>query len=151
MRKTRFISFIALGLLITNLLLVVFILFNKPQTRPYEGPKKLIAERLHFDAEQIEVYDNLIAIHRTHMNTKDSLIKQAKNELYTCIISGNLITKDSLKNQLGQLQIEIEDIHYNHFLDIKKLCRENQLNDFTALLKDMVQLFSKEPKDRPHP
>lgn len=112
------------------------------------GPKKIIAERLHFDAQQIEEYDKLIALHRMEIKTKDSLIRQTKNELYGCISSNNVTLKDSLENKLGQLQIEIEEINYNHFLDIKKLCKENQLVDFNILVKHLAQLFAR-PNQRP--
>ena len=143
MNRTRLISFIAIGLLITNLLMVGFIFLNKPHHQMHGGPKKLIAERLHFDAQQIEEYDKLIALHRMEIKTKDSLIRQAKNELYGCISSNNTTLKDSLENKLGQLQIDIEEINYNHFLDIKKLCKENQLTYFNDLVKDLAQLFAR--------
>jgi hypothetical protein len=139
----------AIGLLVINMLLIGYVFFTKNKPPRHEGPKKIIAERLHFDAQQINEYNKLIEIHQEKITEKDSQIRLAKNELYGCINSNNGTLKDSLENRLGQLQIEIEKIHYNHFLDIKKLCRENQLNDFNALLKDMAQLFSKKSKDRP--
>lgn len=148
MNKTRLISFIAFGLLITNLMLVGFIVLNKPKHLMHDGPKKIIAERLHFDAQQIVEYDKLIALHRMEIKTKDSLIRQTKNELYGCISSNNVTLKDSLENKLGQLQIEIEEINYNHFLDIKQLCKENQLVDFNNLVKHLAQLFAR-PNQKP--
>jgi len=148
MNKTRLISFIAIGLLITNLLMVAFIFFNKPQHAMLDGPKKIIAERLHFDTKQIADYDKLIAVHRVEIRIKDSLIRQAKNELYSSINSNNTTLKDSLENKLGQLQIDIEEINYNHFLDIKKLCKENQLTYFNDLVKDLAQLFAR-PNQKP--
>jgi hypothetical protein len=148
MNRTRLISFIAIGLLITNLLMVGFIFLNKPQHPMHDGPKKIIAERLHFDAQQISDYDKLIVTHQRNINAKDSLIRQTKNELYGCISSNNVTLKDSLENKLGQLQIEIEEINYNHFLDIKKLCKENQLTYYNDLVKDLAQLFAR-PNQRP--
>ena len=148
MNRTRLISFIAIGLLITNLSMVGFIFLNKPKHQMHGGPKKIIAERLHFDAQQIEEYDKLIALHRMEIKTKDSLIRQTKNELYGCISSNNVTLKDSFENKLGQLQIEIEEINYNHFLDIKKLCKENQLTYYNDLVKDLAQLFAR-PNQRP--
>jgi hypothetical protein len=148
MNRTRLISFIAIGLLITNLLMVGFIFLNKPQHPMHDGPKKIIAERLYFDAQQISDYDKLIVTHQRNINAKDSLIRQTKNELYGCISSNNVTLKDSFENKLGQLQIEIEEINYNHFLDIKKLCKENQLTYYNDLVKDLAQLFAR-PNQRP--
>jgi len=103
---------------------------------------------LHFDNKQIAEYEKLIILHRTEIKAKDALIRQAKNELYGCIASNNVSLKDSLQYKLGQLQIEIEEINYNHFLDIKKLCNQNQLADYNDLLNDLTKLFSR-PNERP--
>ncbi len=148
MNKTKLITFIALGLLLSNLMLIGFIFFSKPKAPLHGGPKKIIAERLHFDNKQIAEYEKLIILHRTEIKAKDALIRQAKNELYGCIASNNVSLKDSLQYKLGQLQIEIEEINYNHFLDIKKLCNQNQLADYNDLLNDLTKLFSR-PNERP--
>ena len=143
MNKNKLITYVAIGLLITNLMLIGFIFFIQPNAHLHEGPQKIIAERLHFDKKQIADYDKLIAVHRVEIKTNDSLIRQAKNKLYGCITSNNLALKDSLEKKLGQLQMDIEEINYNHFLEIKKLCKENQLTYYDDLVKDLAQLFAK--------
>ena len=57
------------------------------------------------------------------------------------IISNNISLKDLFENKLGQLQIDIEKINYNHFLEISKICKENQVSYFDDLLKDLAELF----------
>ncbi len=141
MNKIRLLSCIALGLLISNLSLVAFIIFNKPKHPLKEGPKKIIIERLHFDNQQIARYEQLITLHRVAINQTDSLILVCKNELYSTLKNNNVATKDSIEYKLGQLQIKVEEVHYNHFLEIKKLCRKDQLNNFNILINDITQLF----------
>ncbi len=148
MNKIKLITFIAVGLLVSNLMLIGYIFFSKPKPPLREGPKKIITARLHFDTRQIADYDKLIALHKMEIRTKDSLIRSTKNELYGCITSNNVILKDSLENKLGQLQSNIETINYNHFADIKKLCKEDQLVYYNALVKDLSQLFAR-PNERP--
>jgi len=128
--------------------LVGYIFFNRSKAPFGEGPKKIIAERLHFDAQQMADYDKLIAVHRTEIRTQDSLIRQTKNGLYGCLNSNNIVLKDSLENKLGQLQTGVEAVNYNHFLDLKKLCRDDQLSYFNDLVKDLAQLFGR-PNPRP--
>ena len=149
MNKFKLISFLAIGLLITNLMMAGFIVFRKPLPPQHEGPKKIIADRLHFDAGQRDEYEKLIAVHQSRIRSEDSLIRLTKNELYSGLNVNNETRKDSLEKKLGQLQVEIEEIHYNHFIDIKKLCKENQLSYFNDLLNDLAQLFAKEPNNRP--
>jgi len=57
------------------------------------------------------------------------------------IISNNISLKDLFENKLGQLQIDIEKINYNYFLEISKICKENQVSYFDDLLKDLAELF----------
>lgn len=151
MSKIKLIGFIAIGLLISNLILLSFLFHNKDKPPLREGPKKIIIERLHFDPKQIADYEKLIGGHRKKINEMDSLIIVTKNQLYAHLNSNNQLLIDSLQNKLGQFQIEIEKVHYNHFLDIKKLCRENQMDDFNALIKDLSHLFGRQHGPQPRP
>ncbi|WP_317897320.1 hypothetical protein [Aurantibacillus circumpalustris] len=144
MTKLKLISSIAIGLLIGNLLLIAFLFLNKPKPPRHEGPKAIIIERLHFDAKQIEAYEALIKVHRKQISEKEIEILNLKTSLYSSIVEPYKIAqKDYLEKKLAELQIEIEEIHYKHFLDIKKLCHDDQLNNFNELIKDIAGLFSK--------
>ena len=144
MTKLKLITYIAVGLFIGNLLLIAFLLFSKPQPHRHEGPKAIIIERLHFDAIQTEAYEKLIKVHRNQINEKESEILTLKNNLYSSITEPYRIAeKEYIEKKLAELQIEIEEIHYNHFLDIKKLCHKDQLTYFNELMKDIAGLFSK--------
>ncbi|MFZ1703817.1 MAG: hypothetical protein WAT79_05695 [Saprospiraceae bacterium] len=149
MNKSKLLTFLAVGLFLSNLLLIGFILIKKPK-RPFEeGPKKMIAERLHFDADQYADYEALIKKHFDQIQKKDSMIIVSKNTLYACIRNGNKMLKDSMLTNLGKLQMEVEDIHYQHFLDIGNICTEDQLKDYDLLLNDVAKLFSREKRNKP--
>ena len=149
MSRTKLISYISIGLLISNLTLIVFIFFNRQAPPFHEGPRDIIIERLHFDKKQIEDYDTLIFIHRKEIQSKESEILSVKNLLYNTLTNNtNPSEIDSLKKEIGKLQIAIENIHYKHFQDIEQLCSEKQKPYFNELIKDIAQLFAK-PKGRP--
>jgi hypothetical protein len=61
------------------------------------------------------------------------------------------MNKDSLENKLGELQRQIETVHYNHFTDIKKLCKPEQLENFNALTHDLAKFFAPERNLPPPP
>jgi protein CpxP len=148
MSKIRLLTFIVIGLFFTNLFLIGYLYKSSFRARVHEGPKRIIAERLHFDKNQIMAYDKLIAKHRFDITFTDSVIRQTKNKLYRCINSPNPNQKDSLIHQLGILQMDIERINYIHFLDIQKICTKNQLPYFSALVNDLADLFN-HSKHRP--
>jgi hypothetical protein len=156
MEKTRLISLLAVGLLLSNLLLVGFILYNKPKhdgefRSPHPGgPRNIIIERLHFDDAQVTQYDKLITWHRGEVNKADEQLVALKNQLYgTLANTAGSIVKDSLMNAISAVQQSIEKIHYRHFEDIRNLCTEKQKPDFEALSRDMASLFGPPPHKRP--
>ena len=53
------------------------------------------------------------------------------------------VKNDSLFIEIGKLQSMIEKVHFQHFLDIKSICKADQLKDFEELEKRLVELFDK--------
>lgn len=166
MSKIKLLTIAVIGLLLINIGIVGFLMMKKspmpPKGRPpigmegklpgkQDGPKKIIAERLHFDKEQVVAYDKLIAAHQISVKALNDSIKIAKNNLYQSLQSENLAGKDSLVNLLGVLQKQIELVHYEHFARLKKICKPDQLNDFNELTKELARFFAPGKKDGPPP
>lgn len=157
MEKQKLITFSIIALLLINLGTLGFLVFSGPKNDhfpPHHGkrePKYIIIERLHFDQKQQEDYDVLIKDHQEKIRATEDKIRDAKNELYSMLNSETIDTakKDSLISALSNDQKEIETIHFNHFADIKKLCKKEQLNDFNELTEELSRLFSK-PQKRGH-
>lgn len=151
MNKVKFLSIIAIGLLISNLVLAGFMLFKKPKHPMKEGPKKIVIEKLHFDDKQVEQYETIIKEHQKKIRASDEKILNFKNALYTTLTKENsTIQRDSLINQIASVQAEIENIHYNHFLEMKALCKPEQQQYFEALTQEIATLFYKRqmPKEK---
>jgi len=159
MEKTKLLTFGIIALFILNLGTLGFLLLSGPKGHhppPGHGPegrtkpREIIIEQLHFDATQIKEYDQLIQWHRSHISEMEEKIRDSKNELYLLLNENpvNEKIKDSLIADLASFQKEIESIHFKHFQDIKKLCKKEQLDDFTKLTSTLSRLFSKPPPPR---
>ncbi|MBC7426375.1 MAG: hypothetical protein H7321_07555 [Bacteroidia bacterium] len=149
MSRVRLLSIVAIGLLLANILLVSYIVFRKPGRPPHESPKEIIIERLHFSNTQVNEYNKLISWHRSEIDKSDFDMMHLKDQLYHCLSSNeNSTKKDSVLTEIGKLQMRIEQIHYKHFEDLKKICTVEQLPNFENLLNDMSHIFSK-PKGEP--
>ena len=148
MNKNKFQLLIIIALVISNLLMLAFIGFSKKPKKPiYEGPKNIIIERLGFNDEQIKEFEQTIIKHQAKIAEKDQELIILKNDLFSTLqqdYNPNLI--DSLTNNLAQKQKEIENIHYHHFMDIKKLCKDDQIAKFNFLANELAKLFAP-----PHP
>ncbi len=155
MNKNRLLILLVAGLLISNILLVVFMMKGRgpghgPPPR-HGGPRDLIIERLHFDESQIQQFEKLIQEHHKNVTDQDQALMTIKNTLYSNLKSvENKTVTDSLINSMVTIQNKIEHIHYSHFGDIKKLCKPEQLEDFNELASELSRLFGP-PKGPPPP
>lgn len=147
MTKNRFYIFIIIGLLISNMLLAAFILLKKPPQ--HSGPRNLIIERLKFDENQIQQYDELISQHRMQIREKRHEMTDLKTQYYSLLKSEDNKNGDLLINEIGKLSMETEKINYKHFQDIKRICRPDQMKNFDNLIDDFENLFNR-PDKPPH-
>ncbi len=148
MNKVKALSFISIGLLVLNLLLIWFIFSHRPNHGGKEGPKKIIIEKLHFDESQTKAYEVLIDAHRKDIQRSETQMMALKNQLYGSLQTGkNTDASDSLILEIGRVQMEMEDINFNHFNEIKQLCKPDQLIYFDELCGEIASLFN----HKPHP
>ena len=152
MERTKLLTITVIGLLLLNLATLGFLFLNGPKSqRPAHGgklePKEIIIEKLHFDANQQKKYDKLIAWHRGEITRLDDAIRKAKNDLYSELskYSIDAQTKDSLISVINFNQKQIEEAHFQHFEDIKKLCHKDQMEDYTALTEELSKIFVPKP------
>lgn len=155
MNKTTFYIVIIILLIILNGIFG-FMLFNRPShggpmgpPNP-EGPKKIIIEKLDFSENQIEQFDELIEEHRNLITQKEEGLRTLKNELYGQLLVDEESQKvNEISEKIGAIHVEIEHIHFQHFEDIKKICTQDQLDDYSDLVKELGMLFA--PHNPPHP
>lgn len=147
MEKIKLLTVAVLALLLLNLGTLGFLFFNgsmgnHPYGRP--EPKDIIIQKLNFDAAQVTDYEKLIHWHRGEIRRIEDEIRKTKNELYLQLNKDTIAssTKDSLINVLADYQKQIESTHFKHFQDIKKMCRKEQLDDFTDLTEELSKIFS---------
>ena len=140
MSKSKFFKLIILGLLISNAI-VVFMLINGRDKK--NEPKNIIIEKLHFDKEQIKNYESYIQQHRKAINENEMTMNKLRSELYEQLKHQQDTSKvDSIFSIIANQQIIAENINYNHFLEIKKLCKPSQKEDFDELTTEIAKLFS---------
>ena len=148
MNRNSFYKASIIGLLIANLLLIGFLLFDKKphrHTSPKDRPRNHIIEKLALDKDQVEQYDELIHNHRSKIKQLDRELLIAKRNFYTSLGEKMATPNDSLISKISTWQMEIEKVHFAHFEDIKALCREDQKDAYYELIHELAQLFNHKP------
>jgi periplasmic protein CpxP/Spy len=149
MSKTRFLILAIVVLFLINIMTLAFFTLKGPRGKDRKPPKEYIAKKLHFDDKQIIEYDILIDEHQSKIRKLDEELKRCKNDLYSQLSKpANQKVTDSLFTQLALTQKNIEQSHYHHFLEIKALCTDKQLEDFNQLTKELAKLFGPKPPKR---
>jgi protein CpxP len=110
-------------------------------------PRELIIERLKFDQAQIKKYDGMIQNHRTQLNKFDKKLQFTKSQLNLQLVEPNVDTmkRDSLLLEISSIIQQIERIHFDHFLEIKSLCKDRQIADYKLLAKEFSKIFHPKP------
>lgn len=151
MDKTKLLWFAVIALLLLNFGTLAFLFLSKKH-EPFDRkmPREIIIEKLHFTENQIVAYDKIIKQHQETIKKIDDSIRNTKNNLYQLLNDETINTakKDSLFSKLAKYQTEIETTHFNHFLEIKKLCNKEQLQDYKNLTQELGLLFSQHRKPR---
>lgn len=159
MEKTKLLTITVIGLLVLNLATLGFLFISgqkghKPLHDRPEGtqtPREIIINRLHFDVNQQKDYDKIIQWHKGEIKRLDYEVREAKIGLYSQLKESqlDLKVKDSLIAVINTNQKQIETTHFKHFEEIKKLCHQNQLEDFNELTEDLSRIFGPNKPPRP--
>lgn len=151
MSKQRVLIISVWALILLNIGVVLFFTLNKPPhpgmhggTRPFE----VISDRLDFDDTQKESFEKLIEDHKSTIHAYDDSIRMAKDGLMSLLKSDMKGLPRNYQDKIAQYQAKIEQAHFNHFVEIKNLCRPDQLPKFDAMIDELPMMFGPKP---PHP
>lgn len=151
MNKTKLLSVAVIALLVLNFGILGFLFLSKKhELNGRKMPREIIIEKLYFDENQIVEYEKIIEEHQKAIRNLDDSIRKTKNELYQLLNEEkiNSAQKDSLYLKLANYQKQIETTHFNHFLEIKKLCKKEQLADYKNLTEELSKIFSHKPRPK---
>lgn len=159
MRVDAFWKILTLMLLVANCLLIYLLFQDKggnrglPDMPPHGGMKSVVSDVLGFDEQQNKDYRREAHLHHLKMMELSREQSQVLREYFQQL---NGLDADSPSQVLVEKYHEIEaeklTVTYRHFLDIKKLCNDDQLEYFDDILEDLLKIVSTSGGERPpHP
>lgn len=148
MNKIKVLTYSLIALIVFNVGMIVFFKIIKPRDcggNFRNGPRKMIVEKLHFDAKQQQQFEVTIESHIKKIKSIEDQIQHSKENLYAQLSLQNVdpIVKDSLITVLGNLQKQIETSRFDHFKKIKEICNTpEQEEDFKELTVELSKMFA---------
>lgn len=140
MNKMKFLTISTVLLLVLNVVLITMLIVCKPKGRNPDALKNLAIEKLQLDAPQVEAYEKLIGAHRQAIKAKQDSLRDLKETLYKTLSNDADSTKtNALILEIGAVQEDIEHVHYEHFSQVRQLCKESQLEAFNQLTADIAK------------
>jgi len=163
MNRTKLLTIAVIGLLLLNAGTLGMLLLRGPGHHPHgdmppppprgEGPKHIIMERLHFDDAQRKQYEALIDDHRKRSDELHEASRNLHKELYSLLAAdtADKARASALILLIADNQKITDHLNFEHFQQIKAICRPEQLSDFKELSKELSELFGpKGPPPREH-
>ncbi|WP_395062852.1 hypothetical protein [Flavobacterium sp.] len=152
MNKTKLLSFAVLALLLLNFGILGFLFFSKDK-EGFNGrkmPREIVIDKLHFDKNQTVTYGKMISKHQETIRNIDDSIRTTRNQLYKLLNAETIDSskRDSLYEKFAGFQKQIETTHFNHFLEIKSICKEAQLDEYKDLTQELSTIFNNRRKPR---
>jgi len=153
MTTNRKLTIGIIALLVINLIILGFFMSghkrgNSAMNDKHQRPEHIIIEKLDFDETQVASLKILKKAHIKNVRLKDEEIREVKKLIFNSLGSDSPANIDSLSTIIGGIQKNIELSHYNHFIKIKELCREDQIEKFNELSKELSEIFRR--KRRAH-
>ncbi|HEX8516106.1 MAG TPA: periplasmic heavy metal sensor [Bacteroidia bacterium] len=157
MSRTRLLTLAIVVLVLLNLgtLGTIFYqgMIHHKLPPPGEGPKMIIIERLQFDEVQQKQYEVLIDDHRKQTRELHEDSRKLHKELYSLLSEepADHSKKDSFILRIAGNQKALDNLNFDHFQQIRELCKPEQIPAFNDLAEDLAELFGpKGPPEKKH-
>jgi protein CpxP len=136
MRKQTLLTVAVIGLLVLNFAILSMFYLNRQKQPlvpigPIENvppPEKIITERLKLDGAQQQAFEKLKKDHQEKIKSINEDERKLHDELFDLLKEDlpNQTKADSLISLIAENKKKAEQITFNHFADIKKLCTSGE-------------------------
>lgn len=154
MKKNTLLYILLAVLLLAN----AFFLFKHFGDRPShrgkdgKGSKNFIARQLDFNDSQLKQYLELKSARREILNGLDDDIRILKDEFFSHISNESVpvSTIDSIATLISEKE-KLKDIAvFNHFSEVRKICNDDQKEQFSNIIKEAIHKRGRKGSDGPH-
>ena len=155
LRNHKLLLLIISVLLIANIGLLYFFVFNKPEgphKPPMQNPIEKVKAEVGLNDQQVVLYDSLRSQQFRNMKPLFKELTQSKEDFFSLIyqqgVSDSVL--NSYASRIGEKQMELDISTFHYFQSIKALCNEEQKPKMDSLIKQIVKrIIDNRPSRRP--
>ena len=158
-RNNRVLLLITSVLLIANIGLLYYFVFNKPAHPPRPSDKEMhdmaiekVKNEVGLNDEQAVVYDSLRSQQFRNMKPLFKQLTKSKEDFFSLIYQQgvNDSTLNTYASKIGEKQMELDISTFHYFQSIKALCNEEQKPKMDSFVKQIVKrIINNGPSRRP--
>lgn len=148
METLKFYKIAIAALLLLNAGTLTFLWVNRPPNPREAGPFQFLVRATGMDEAQQEEYDKLRKEHRATLETYRHQNKQVRETLFRLMATKEVNAPEVqiLADSLGALRAKEELFTYEHFRQVRAICRPDQLPRFDAAIGEAVQSMGPPPQ-----
>lgn len=158
LRNHKLLLLIIGVLLIANIGLLYYFVFNKPAHPPKlteqemrDRAKEKVKNEVGLNAEQVSVYDSLRTNQFRIMKPYFEDITKSKEDFFSLIYQQNVSDSvlDAYASRIGEKQMALDLSTFRYFQSIKALCTEEQKPKMDSFIKQIVKRIINNGSRRP--
>ncbi|UYQ94363.1 hypothetical protein MKQ68_04575 [Chitinophaga horti] len=149
--KSRILGILVVILLATNVAMLVFFVFLKPQPPQKQGKGRggydvavILEKEVGFSKQQMDTYNHLREQHWEKMKPSFMAMRTAKDSFYQQLYLDGVA--DSVVNRYGDTiayrQKSIDMQIFRHFQQVRGLCTDEQRPRFDSLVNQVIRKMS---------
>jgi len=151
-RESILIGMVAALIIMNGCILIYFLHKERPGDQGAPHRDKIIIEALELDRDQQEQFEQLKTQHHDRMMKINDESNQLLKNYFSLLHDSQNDKKDSIEIQLASLEQERVRVTFDHFNDLKKLCREDQKQKFDDFLPTLIDfILPRNDKRNPPP
>lgn len=155
--RNKVLSLLVLVLLLTNILLLVFFVWAKPEPpRPGSsgaksdrgGVTQILEKEVGFNAEQMEQYKKLKDQHWDKMKPYFGELRNARNNFYKLLNQASVPDSviNSAADSIAAKQKQMDLQTFRHFQQVKAICTPEQQARFDTLVQQVIKRMGGGPR-----
>lgn len=148
--KNKLLLLIIAVLLLINIGTLWYFIGSRPshETKEKSGFTEVFRKEIGFDSDQLKQFAEMRKRHHEASKPAFEALRKSKEDYYALLL--NPAVSDSVKtaaeNLVGRRQAQLDSTVFAHFVELRKLCKPDQLTSFDSSMQRLIHRIITSPR-----